>query len=173
MSSFNFIRLFNECFLYACSYFRSQLFRDVELGFCSARATELEELLKPLQQFVRKIEVVNSEENNPFVASIVASVPEIARTRGVYTEQMLKLRCNRVITTCYRLVDVRETRNSVCAHVWSYIKAALSIRSSKDVPLDVDLEMVDNYSLLQYAECVLERGDIGICVKILNQLKGD
>ena len=153
-------------------FFRSQLFRDVEIGFCSERATELDKLLKPLHQFTRKIELVNADEKNPFVTSVLASVPEIARSRGVYTEDMLKLRFNRVVKTCYRLADVNEERNSVYAHILSNVKAALTIRKIKDVPLDIDLGSVDNYSLLQYAECALERGDVGVCVKILNHLKG-
>ena len=41
------------------------------------------------------------------------------------------------------------------------------------IPAEVDLEQVDNYSLLSYAELALERGDVAMCVKLLNNLKGE
>lgn len=163
--------LYSHYMWLASEAFRNQLIRDVYIF--SSNAKDLDTQLRPLHQFAKRIEIVNSTENDPLITSVLESLPVAARSRGVYTEEMLKSRFRNVSKICYRLgkVDNSSGRDTLYSHALSIVKSLFTVRAAS-IPTQVDLESADNYSLLAYAEIALERGDVSTCVKFLNNLKG-
>ena len=119
--------------------------------------------------------VRDAGNNHPFVESVVASVPEQAALRGVWTEEALLERFTKVYRMGRRTAMIDETGGSLFKFLISYLQAVFVFRASKPIKDDdeVNLENLDTFTLLDSARHSLDNGDLEQTIRYMNQLKGE
>lgn len=136
-------------------------------------AATWEEQLKPLEKEVDT--VFFAAKNNPFVCLVLESIPEKAVKRGVYTEENLKERFNKVSRVARRVALIDETGGSLGKYFLSYLQSlfVFSTVYAKDNADSVDLNKLDTFQIVSHAKYWLERNDIEQALRFMNQLTGE
>ena len=127
----------------------------------------------PLQPHLAAVH--DASPNDAVVTRVLYSVPEVAASRGVYSEEDLRSRFYAVRRACRRVAMVTEGHNGPWAYFLSYVQSLLvfdSFDPVKDGEM-VDLDNVDTYQLLARAEYYLREGDLELAARFLNQLGGE
>ncbi|KAK6766915.1 hypothetical protein RB195_026278 [Necator americanus] len=130
------------------------------------RRFPLEESLSLLKQ---------CEYEDAFVDSLISAFPEYSRTRGVYTEQDLKNRFNKIYKVGRRTAAIGENGGTLSAYLWSYLRSLLLFdlpRKFTDEDV-VDKRCIDNPEVLARAKWCVERNDLDGAIRILQLLRGE
>ena len=107
--------------------------------------------------------------------TLAASVPAAALDRGVFTEEQLRRRFVKVSTVCRRLGLVTESNASLYQYLVSLLHSLVVFEnvSAASVTDSVDLNALDNYSLVAHAQHFMQQGDLEAAVRLMCQLTGE
>lgn len=133
-----------------------------------------EERLKPLGNEI--VAVYDAAGNHPFVNMIVSTIPEKAYVRGVWTEDTLRERFEKVSSVCKKVAAIDECGGTLYKYFISYLQSVfISLRSYdvKNLNDQVDVESMDNFEILANASYWMDRGDFEAAVRYMNQLQGE
>ncbi|XP_035829448.1 MICOS complex subunit MIC60 isoform X2 [Aplysia californica] len=131
------------------------------------------EALIPIRKEVEA--VLNVGNKHPFVETVANAMPEAALERGVYTEEQLRKRFVKVSSVCRRLGLINESNTSLYKYLISFLHSFVVFDNITVLtPTDpVDLNSIDNYGLVAHAQHWMERGDLEMALKFMNQLTGE
>nr|KAG5693707.1 hypothetical protein BaRGS_008349 [Batillaria attramentaria] len=134
---------------------------------------EWEDRLKPMQKEVEAISDAGGK--HPFVETLIQTIPESALVRGVWTEDSLRERFPKVFRVCRRVAMIDETGGTLFKFFLSYLQSFFVFDAvyAKSESYEIDLEKLDTFTALGHAEYWLERGDLEMAVRFMNQLKGE
>lgn len=127
---------------------------------------------EPLETAVEAIRI--SCPDNTFTQALTASLPTESLSRGVYTEEALRARFHTVQKLAKRVALIDETRNSLYQYFLSYLQSLILFYPQQlKPPAELSPEDLDTFKLLSYASYCIERGDLELAAKFVNQLKGE
>uniref|UniRef100_A0A6J0TT15 MICOS complex subunit MIC60 n=1 Tax=Pogona vitticeps TaxID=103695 RepID=A0A6J0TT15_9SAUR len=127
---------------------------------------------EPLEGAVEAIQA--SCSGNAFTQALTAALPPESLSRGVYTEEALRARFHTVQKLAKRVALIDETRNSLYQYFLSYLQSLLLMHPQQlKPPSELGPEDLDTFKLLSYATYCIERGDLELAAKFVNQLKGE
>ena len=133
-----------------------------------------EERLKPLGNEI--VAVYDAAGNHPFVNMVVSTIPEKAYVRGVWTEDTLRERFEKVTGVCKKVAAIDECGGTLYKYFISYLQSVfISFRSYdiKGLSEQVDVGNMDNFEILANASYWMDRGDFETAVRYMNQLQGE
>ncbi|XP_075904145.1 MICOS complex subunit MIC60 isoform X1 [Nelusetta ayraudi] len=113
-------------------------------------------------------------DDDSFASALSQALPEESRNRGVYNESFLRAQFNALRPLARRVALIDVSHNSLYQYLLSYLQAAL-LFEDKEVapPRQLCSEDLDPINLLAYASYCLERGDLELAAKLVNQLRGE
>ncbi|OCT96636.1 MICOS complex subunit MIC60 isoform X2 [Xenopus laevis] len=127
---------------------------------------------EPLETAVQGIR--SSCSNNEFTEALAAAIPHESLHRGVYSEESLRARFNSVRKLARRVALIDESRHSLYQYFLSYLQALLVFEPKElKPPTELGSDDLDTFTLLSYASYCVERGDLELAAKFINQLKGE
>jgi len=146
------------------------------INYGSGKDSDLpwEDRLKPLGPELATI-TTSAPDDTPVLSAVISSVPDIARSRGVWTEQSLVERFARVYTVARRVAFVGADNSSLTRYALSYFLSLFVFRQPADDDFDAEI-LVDRltpFTLLDRARASLERGSLEQAVRYVNQLTGE
>ncbi|NXQ51776.1 MIC60 protein, partial [Anthoscopus minutus] len=149
-----------------------QLWLSVEaLKYCMRSGTG-DSPTEPLGSAVRAIKA--SCADNAFTEALTAALPEESLTRGVYSEEALRVRFYTVQKLAKRVAMIDETRNSLYQYFLSYLQSLLVFHPQQlKPPAELHPDDLDTFKLLSYASYCIEHGDLELAAKFVNQLRGE
>lgn len=119
-------------------------------------------------------EAVRDSCHDEFASALASALPEESLQRGVYSEASLRARFNELRSLVRRVALIDESHNSLYQYFLSYVQAALLLEEPQEVPpSQLSSEDLDPFKLLSYASYCLERGDLELAAKLVNQLRGE
>lgn len=149
-----------------------QLWLSVEALKQSMKTASGDGPTEPLEGAVEAIQASCSD--NTFTHALTAALPPESLSRGVYTEEALRARFHTVQKLAKRVAMIDETRNSLYQYFLSYLQSLLLIHPLQSKPpSELGPEDLDTFKLLSYASYCIERGDLELAAKFVNQLKGE
>lgn len=112
---------------------------------------------------------------NPFVESIANAIPSAALERGVHTEKDLRDRFVKVAKISRRLGLIRETHASLYKYIISFMYSMFKFDSVVAISEQdmVNVDEMDNCKLVAIAQYWMERDNLEMAVKFMNQLTGE
>ncbi|XP_065785208.1 MICOS complex subunit MIC60 isoform X6 [Muntiacus reevesi] len=126
----------------------------------------------PLGSAVEAIRVSCSDSE--FAQALTAALPPESLTRGVYSEETLRVRFYAVQKLARRVAMIDETRNSLYQYFLSYLQSLLLFPPQQlKPPAELCPEDTNTFKLLSYASYCIEHGDLELAAKFVNQLKGE
>ncbi|XP_053559739.1 MICOS complex subunit MIC60-like [Bombina bombina] len=126
----------------------------------------------PLEGAVEGIK--SSCSKNEFTDTVTAAIPEESLARGVYSEEALRARFYTVRKLARRVALIDETRNSLYQYFLSYLQSLLVFVPKQLKPsAELCTEDLDTFRLLSYTSYCIERGDLELAAKFINQLTGE
>ncbi|NXW02552.1 MIC60 protein, partial [Fregetta grallaria] len=149
-----------------------QLWLSVEaLKYCMKTASG-DRPTEPLESAVKAIKASCSD--NAFTEALTAALPQESLTRGVYSEEALRARFYTVQKLAKRVAMIDETRNSLYQYFLSYLQSLLVFHPQQlKPPAELSPDDLDTFKLLSYASYCIERGDLELAAKFVNQLRGE
>lgn len=127
---------------------------------------------EPLETAVQGIR--SSCSNNEFTEALTGAIPHESLHRGVYSEESLRARFYSVRKLARRVALIDETRNSLYQYFLSYLQSLLVFEPKElKPPTELSPDDLDTFKLLCYASFCVERGDLELAAKFINQLKGE
>ncbi|KFV99391.1 Mitochondrial inner membrane protein, partial [Eurypyga helias] len=149
-----------------------QLWLSVEaLRYCMRTASG-DSPTEPLESAVKAIKASCSD--NAFTEALTAALPRESLTRGVYSEEALRARFYTVQKLAKRVAMIDETRNSLYQYFLSYLQSLLVFHPQQlKPPTELSPADLDTFKLLSYAAYCVERGDLELAAKFVNQLRGE
>ncbi|XP_062987950.1 MICOS complex subunit MIC60 isoform X2 [Elgaria multicarinata webbii] len=149
-----------------------QLWLSVEALKQSMKTASGDSPTEPLEGAVDAVQASCSD--NAFTQALTAALPPESLSRGVYTEEALRARFHTVQKLAKRVALIDETRNSLYQYFLSYLQSLLVIHPQQlKPPSELGPEDLDTFKLLSYASYCIERGDLELAAKFVNQLKGE
>lgn len=131
-----------------------------------------EDQLKPLDKEIDA--VFFASKNNPFVCLVLDSIPEKAVTRGVYTEENLKERFEKVSKMARRVAMIDDTGGSLLKFFWSFLQSEFIVRVNPSAGSDtVNVDELDAFQICDHAQMWMEKNDIEQALKFMNLLTGE
>lgn len=135
-------------------------------------ANNVEARRKPLENELNVIKEACEKDN--FVQSLINLFPKTAVQRGVYTEEDLKNRFERVYKLGKKTAKVDQNGGSLSKYFSSWLQSWFMIElpvahSPED---NIDLQHADNYDLLARAKYFIEHNDFDSAIRLLNLLEG-
>ncbi|XP_042663602.1 MICOS complex subunit MIC60 isoform X4 [Tyto alba] len=148
-----------------------QLWLSVEaLKYCLKTASG-DSPTEPLESAVKAIK---ASSNSAFTETLTAALPQESLTRGVYSEEALRARFYTVQKLAKRVAMIDETRNSLYQYFLSYLQSLLVFHPQQlKPPAELSPDDLDTFKLLSYASYCIERGDLELAAKFVNQLRGE
>ncbi|XP_032509501.1 MICOS complex subunit MIC60 isoform X7 [Phocoena sinus] len=126
----------------------------------------------PLGSAVEAIRVSCSDSE--FAQALSAALPPESLTRGVYSEETLRVRFYAIQKLAHRVAMIDETRNSLYQYFLSYLQSLLLFPPKQlKPPAELCPEDTNTFKLLSYASYCIEHGDLELAAKFVNQLKGE
>jgi len=130
----------------------------------------------PLEQEVAAIKRAAETLVDPFVTSVVASLPAEALQRGVYTDQTIRDRFFKVELMAKRTALIDENGGSLLMYCLSYLQSMLvispSTASMPDPEVDIEPESLNTFDIVWLARGCVERGDLEQAVRYMTLLRG-
>ncbi|XP_041134071.1 MICOS complex subunit MIC60-like isoform X2 [Polyodon spathula] len=127
---------------------------------------------EPLNTSVQAMKANCAE--NEFTETLSTALPEVALSRGVYSEASLRVRFYIIRKLVRRVAMIDETRNSLYQYFLSYLQSLLLMEPQQlKPPAQLSTEDLDTFKLLSYATYSIEHGDLELATKFINQLKGE
>lgn len=149
-----------------------QLWLSVEALKYSMKTASAEQPTVPLGGAVEAIRA--SCADSEFAQALTAAIPPESLTRGVYSEETLRVRFYDVRKLARRVAMIDETRNSLYQYFLSYLQSLLlSPPQQLKPPAELRPEDINTFKLLSYASYCIEHGDLELAAKFVNQLKGE
>ncbi|XP_055971597.1 MICOS complex subunit MIC60 isoform X11 [Sorex fumeus] len=149
-----------------------QLWLSVEALKYSMKTASAEQPTVPLGGAVEAIKA--SCADSEFAQALTAAIPPESLTRGVYSEETLRVRFYDVRKLARRVAMIDETRNSLYQYFLSYLQSLLlSPPQQLKPPAELRPEDINTFKLLSYASYCIEHGDLELAAKFVNQLKGE
>uniref|UniRef100_A0A8C1KF19 MICOS complex subunit MIC60 n=1 Tax=Cyprinus carpio TaxID=7962 RepID=A0A8C1KF19_CYPCA len=149
-----------------------QLWLSVEALNYTLKSAGADSPTEPLEGAVGVIKESCAE--NEFAQALATAIPEESLSRGIYSEASLRARFYDIRRLARRVALIDETRNSLYQYFLSYLQSIL-LFESEQVPPPAKLapEDLDTFKLLAYATYSIERGDLELAAKFVNQLRGE
>jgi mitofilin len=118
------------------------------------------------------------EAADPFVREMLASIPEEAGTRGIFTEDSIRERFRRVEKLARRTAMIGQEGGSLMRYALSYLQSLLILSPPMDEPpppkeSPVDVDALDTFDLVWLARAHIERGDLDQAVRYIGLLRGE
>uniref|UniRef100_A0A672JTC7 MICOS complex subunit MIC60 n=1 Tax=Sinocyclocheilus grahami TaxID=75366 RepID=A0A672JTC7_SINGR len=111
---------------------------------------------------------------NEFAQALATAIPEESLSRGIYSEASLRARFDDIRRLARRVALIDETRNSLYQYFLSYLQSVLLFEREQVAPPNkLAPEDLDTFKLLAYANYSIERGDLELAAKFVNQLRGE
>ncbi|XP_029793601.1 MICOS complex subunit MIC60 isoform X5 [Suricata suricatta] len=149
-----------------------QLWLSVEALKYSMKTASADLPTVPLGSAVEAIRAHCSDSE--FAQALTAAIPPESLTRGVYSEETLRVRFYAVQKLARRVAMIDETRNSLYQYFLSYLQSLLLFPPQQlKPPAELCPEDVNTFKLLSYASYCIEHGDLELAAKFVNQLKGE
>ncbi|XP_027624057.1 MICOS complex subunit MIC60 isoform X3 [Tupaia chinensis] len=149
-----------------------QLWLSVEALKYSMKTSSADTPTVPLGGAVEAIRASCSD--NEFAQALTAAIPPESLTRGVYSEETLRVRFYAVQKLARRVAMIDETRNSLYQYFLSYLQSLLLFPPQQlKPPAELCPEDINTFKLLSYASYCIEHGDLELAAKFVNQLKGE
>ncbi|KAJ6660528.1 hypothetical protein lerEdw1_017525 [Lerista edwardsae] len=149
-----------------------QLWLAIEALKLSMQTASGDSPTEPLAHAVAAIKASCSDDS--FTQTLTAALPPESLKRGVYTEEALRARFHMVQKMAKRVALIDETRNSLYQYFLSYLQSFLLAHPQElKPPSELLPEDLDTFKLLSYASYCIERGDLQLAAKFVNQLKGE
>lgn len=128
--------------------------------------------IKPLANEIAAVS--DAAGNHPYVNAILKTMPEISYKRGVWTHESLTERFNKVRSVCKRVAMIDETGGSLFKYCLSYIQSFFIFETvyAKTEQDSLDLDSLNNYSILAHAKYWIDKGELEMAVRFMNQLQG-
>ncbi|XP_028371051.1 MICOS complex subunit MIC60 isoform X6 [Phyllostomus discolor] len=149
-----------------------QLWLSVEALKYSMKTASADRPTVPLGSAVEAIRATCSDSE--FAQALTAAIPPESLTRGVYSEETLRVRFYVVQKLARRVAMIDETRNSLYQYFLSYLQSLLLFPPQQlKPPVELCPEDMNTFKLLSYASYCIEHGDLELAAKFVNQLKGE
>ncbi|XP_036425214.1 MICOS complex subunit MIC60 isoform X3 [Colossoma macropomum] len=149
-----------------------QLWLSVEALNYTLKTAAADSPTEPLEDAVRAIKESCAE--NEFAQALATALPEESLSRGVYSEASLRARFYGVRRMARRVALIDETRNSLYQYFLSYLQSVLLFEKEQEAPpVKLAPQDLDTFKLLAYATYSIERGDLELAAKFVNQLRGE
>jgi len=148
-------------------------------GSPDAKGAVWEDRLRPLQPQLETIAAA-LEEKSELISTVIGAVPEMAVTRGVWTESALAERFTRVRSVARRVGLIDESGGSLFRYFVSYFMSVFVFRqpllaeaARYDDDAELDADELTTFVLLDRAASALEHGSLEQAVRYVNQLRGE
>ncbi|MGH0148584.1 UNVERIFIED_CONTAM: hypothetical protein FKN15_015383 [Acipenser sinensis] len=149
-----------------------QLWLAIEALNSTLKTTSGDKPTEPLDTAVQAMKASCAE--NEFTETLSTALPEVALSRGVYSEASLRARFYIIRKLVRRVAMIDETRNSLFQYFLSYLQSLLLMEPQQlKPPAQLCPEDLDTFKLLSYATYSIEHGDLELAAKFINQLKGE
>ncbi|XP_035387928.1 MICOS complex subunit MIC60 isoform X1 [Electrophorus electricus] len=149
-----------------------QLWLSVEALNYTLKTAAADSPTEPLKGAVHAIK--KSCPDNEFAQTLATALPEESLTRGIYSEASLRARFHDVRQLARRVALIDETHNSLYQYFLSYLQSVLLLENEQEAPpIKLAPEALDTFKLLGYANYCMERGDLELAAKFVNQLRGE
>lgn len=149
-----------------------QLWLSVEALNYAMKTAEADSPSEPLEGAVLAVKQSCAEDE--FAQALASALPEESVKRGVYSEASLRARFYEIRRLVRRVALIDETRNSLYQYFLSYLQSILLFEKEQEVPPSkLTPENLDPFKLLAYATYSVERGDLELAAKFVNQLRGE
>ncbi|KAB5571051.1 hypothetical protein PHYPO_G00220480 [Pangasianodon hypophthalmus] len=149
-----------------------QLWLSVEALNYAMKTAVADSPSEPLEGAVLAIK--ESCAQDEFTQALTSALPEESIKRGVYSEASLRARFYEIRRIIRRVALIDETRNSLYQYFLSYLQSILLFEKEQEVPPSKLVpENLDPFKLLAYATYSVERGDLELAAKFVNQLRGE
>ncbi|XP_051514998.1 MICOS complex subunit MIC60 isoform X1 [Myxocyprinus asiaticus] len=149
-----------------------QLWLSVEALNYTFKSAGADSPTEPLEGAVYAIKESCAE--NEFAQALATAIPEESLSRGIYSEASLRARFYGIRRLARRVALIDETRNSLYQYFLSYIQSILLFEREQEAPpAKLAPEDLDTFKLLAYATYSIERGDLELAAKFINQLRGE
>uniref|UniRef100_A0A8C1MSK3 MICOS complex subunit MIC60 n=1 Tax=Cyprinus carpio TaxID=7962 RepID=A0A8C1MSK3_CYPCA len=149
-----------------------QLWLSVEALNYTLKSAGADSPTEPLEGAVRAIKENCAE--NEFAQALATALPEESLSRGIYSEASLRARFYDIRRLARRVALIDETRNSLYQYFLSFLQSVLLFeREQVAPPAKLAPEDLDTFRLLAYATYSIERGDLELAAKFVNQLRGE
>lgn len=149
-----------------------QLWLSVEALNYTLKSAGADSPTEPLEGAVRAIKESCAE--NEFAQALAIAIPEESLNRGIYSEASLRARFYDIRRLARRVALIDETRNSLYQYFLSYLQSVLLFERDQEAPpAKLAPEDLDTFKLLAYATYSIERGDLELAAKFVNQLRGE
>ncbi|XP_077073324.1 MICOS complex subunit MIC60 isoform X2 [Siphateles boraxobius] len=149
-----------------------QLWLSVEALNYTLKSAGADSPTEPLEGAVLAIKETCAE--NEFAQALATAIPEESLSRGIYSEASLRARFYDIRRLARRVALIDETRNSLYQYFLSYLQSVLLFERQQEAPpAKLAAEDLDTFKLLAYATYSIERGDLELAAKFINQLRGE
>ncbi len=149
-----------------------QLWLSIEALNYTLRSAGADSPTEPLEGAVLAIKENCAE--NEFAQALATAIPEESLSRGIYSEASLRARFYDIRQLARRVALIDETRNSLYQYFLSFLQSILLFEREQVVPpAKLAPEDLDTFRLLAYATYSIERGDLELAAKFVNQLRGE
>ncbi|XP_043918266.1 MICOS complex subunit MIC60 [Protopterus annectens] len=127
---------------------------------------------EPLDPAIQALAV--SCPDNKFTQALISALPPESLARGVYSEESLRVRFHRIRKQARQVALIDETHNTLYQYFLSYLQALLLFEPKERLPpSELNPEDLNPFNLLSYASYCIERGDLELAAKFVNQLQGE
>ncbi|XP_068023740.1 MICOS complex subunit MIC60 isoform X1 [Melanerpes formicivorus] len=128
----------------------------------------------PTEPLGGAVKAIQASCKNAFTETLTGALPPQSLTRGVYSEEALRARFHSVQKLARRVAMIDETRNSLYQYFLSYLQSLLLFHPQQlKPPAELGPADLDTFKLLSYASYCIERGDLELAAKFVNQLRGE
>ncbi|XP_028815424.1 MICOS complex subunit MIC60 isoform X1 [Denticeps clupeoides] len=149
-----------------------QLWLSVEALTYSLKTAVADSPTEPLETAAKAVR--ESCADNEFAVALASALPEESLSRGIYSEASLRARFYQIRGLVRRVAMINETRNSLYQYFLSYLQSVLLFEPEQLAPpTKLKPEDLDTFKLLSYATYSIERGDLELAAKFINQLTGE
>lgn len=129
--------------------------------------------MKPLANEIAAVS--DASGSHPYVKAILKTVPEVAYKRGVWTDDSLTDRFQKVHRVCRRVAMIDETGGGLGKRFLSYVQSFFIFESvyARGSHEEVEIDNLSTYQILANARYWMDKGDLEMTVRFMNQLQGE
>ncbi|KAB7506881.1 MICOS complex subunit Mic60 [Armadillidium nasatum] len=137
-----------------------------------------EDQLLPLSKQIQSINDAAGDKD-PFVKTVISSIPDEALCRGVYTEEALRERFLKVDRICRRVALIGDNGGSLLRYLVSYVQSFFLLGAYDRIPAseirdeEIDIDQLDTHDILARVRYCIAKDDLLQAVKYLNLLRGE
>uniref|UniRef100_A0A7E5A1C7 MICOS complex subunit MIC60 n=1 Tax=Panagrellus redivivus TaxID=6233 RepID=A0A7E5A1C7_PANRE len=134
---------------------------------------DLEARRKPLDKELNVIK--QACEKDEFVQNVISFFPKVTLNKGVYTEQDLKNRFQKVYSVAKHTAKIDDNGGGIVAYVSSYIQSLFMLDLPRRYSADdkIDINNIDTYEIISRAKYFVNEGDFDNAVRVLQLLRGE